>query len=84
LSGWEEARAHFHVPLFWAGGGPVQSTRGAMDEDFWALVRGGICPHLEIETYTFHVLPPALVDRTLLDHMEREFGWVGQQLSLSG
>lgn len=73
---WEEARVHFHVPLDWAGQSRIGSTRDNMDCDFWHLLREGICPHVEIETYTFHVLPPALAGRSLLDHLEAEFRWV--------
>lgn len=77
---WEEARVHFHVPLDWAGDAVTGSTRENMDDDFLALVRGGCCPHLEIETYTFGVLPGPMADRGLLRHLAAEFRWVMDRL----
>jgi hypothetical protein len=76
---WDEVRVHFHVPLDWAGDGPITSTRDNMDDEFWQLIRDGICPHLEVETYTFGVLPPSLARRNLLDNLEGEMRWVLKQ-----
>ena len=56
----QEMRAHFHVPPFFLGDGPLQSTVGTLTQEFFQYIRGGICPHLEIETYTFDVLPEEL------------------------
>lgn len=70
------ARIHFHVPLFWSGGNGLYSTATALDEAFWSRLRGGACPHLEIETYTFDVLPPELRVAGVVDSISREFAWV--------
>jgi len=48
---------HFHVPLFFQQAGPLGSTVSTLTPDFFHELRGGICAHLEIETYTFDVLP---------------------------
>ena len=75
-----EARVHFHVPLFWTSTGPLQSTAATLSPAFWARLRTGICPHLEVETYTFAVLPPALRTRPLVDSIGEELNWARDRL----
>jgi hypothetical protein len=72
----EELRVHFHVPLFFPGSGVLQSTANALTPDFFHALRGGICPHLEIETYTFDVLPPEVHPGDLVRSISREYSWV--------
>ncbi|MFD1733967.1 hypothetical protein ACFSC4_26390 [Deinococcus malanensis] len=55
-----EWRVHFHVPLFWDGPGPLRSTREAILETFGVLRERPFTQHLEVETYTWDVLPPDL------------------------
>jgi hypothetical protein len=48
---------HYHVPLHWKPGPdePVQPT-----SDVLGAVLGAVdCEHIEVETYTWDVLPPA-------------------------
>ena len=64
---------HFHVPLPFAGRGPLTATSDALTPPFFRRARAAT-PHLEIETYTFGVLPepkPALVDS-----IAAEYRWV--------
>ncbi len=72
----EEWRVHFHVPLFFAGRGELSSTSDLLDDRFFREVRRARIPHLEIETYTFDVLPPRLRRRDVVDSIAREFAWV--------
>lgn len=69
-----EWRIHYHVPLFMESYGTLGSTqaevRGALAELPTDEVR-----HLEIETYTWGVLPPHL-RLDILDSIEREYRWV--------
>lgn len=76
----EEIRVHFHVPLFYNGGGPLQSTADSLTPDFFHELRGGICPHLEIETYTFDVLPPEVHPGDIVKSIAREYSWVLEKL----
>jgi sugar phosphate isomerase/epimerase len=76
----EELRVHFHVPLFFAPRAPLQSTRDALDSAFWQKIHAGICPHLEIETYTFDVLPPEAHPGDVLRSIAEEYRWVLSQL----
>jgi hypothetical protein len=76
----EEIRVHFHVPLFFTGAGPLQSTVDTLTPDFFHELRRGICSHLEIETYTFDVLPPEVHPGDVVKSIAREYGWVLEKL----
>ena len=71
----DEWRVHFHVPLHASPGAPFQDTRdhliGALD---WLKAHPGACTHLEMETYTWEVLPPAL-RLPIEDQLVREYEW---------
>lgn len=73
-------RVHCHVPLYFEGDGPIRSTASALTPAFWQrLVRNRVS-HLEVETYTFNVLPPALRAGGVERSIAREFEWVSQRL----
>jgi sugar phosphate isomerase/epimerase len=71
-----ELRVHFHVPLFWEGAGALRSTSATLTRPFFERLASGACPHLEIETYTFDVLPPALRGVGVAESIAREYEWV--------
>ncbi len=48
---------HCHVPLAWPGDGGVGTTRGDLARALGAIA--AVTDHLEVETYTFDVLPAA-------------------------
>jgi len=82
-----ELRVHFHVPLFFDRSGELASTRTGLDEAFWNRVIPGTDPpaaagpdHLEIETYTFDVLPDDLRDDDVADSIRKEYDWVLSKL----
>jgi len=54
-------RIHFHVPLHAAPEPPVVSTNSYLAAALAVLMGGpaALCDHLEVETYTWSVLPPA-------------------------
>jgi len=72
----DDLRVHFHVPLFFNGAGPIGSTSSTLTPDFLHELRSGFCPHLEIETYTFDVLPPDVHPGDLVRSIAREYSWV--------
>jgi hypothetical protein len=76
----EELRVHFHVPLFFTGAGPLQSTVDTLNPEFFQELRGGVCSHLEIETYTFDVLPPDLRPGDVVQSVTREYAWALEHL----
>ncbi len=71
----DEWRIHFHVPLHAAPGAPFSDTRdhllGALD---WLQANPAACQHLEMETYTWEVLPPAL-RLGIEEQLTREYAW---------
>jgi hypothetical protein len=74
-----EWRIHFHVPLFTAGYDGFGSTQRYVRAVLEAAARTGFTRHLEIETYTWDVLPAELkVD--LAESIGREYRWVLDQL----
>ncbi|KAA0589141.1 sugar phosphate isomerase/epimerase [Azospirillum lipoferum] len=80
----EEWRVHFHVPVFAQPEPPLDSTRGAL-ERLLAIHRDRpIAPHLEVETYTWDVLPAEACGAggiSVVDGIERELRWVLERLS---
>lgn len=50
-------RIHFHVPVNAERLGPLQTTRPALMEALPAVAALDYAPHLEVETYTWEVLP---------------------------
>lgn len=76
----DDLRIHFHVPLFSTGSGPLSSTADVMTPEFFHLLRSGICPHLEIETYTFDVLPAEHHPGDVVRSIAREYSWVLNRL----
>jgi sugar phosphate isomerase/epimerase len=71
--GGEEWRVHFHVPIFLERYGKLESTQDHLREVI-SLVRDRTS-HLEIETYTWDVLPRDL-KASSVDSIAREYEWV--------
>jgi sugar phosphate isomerase/epimerase len=70
-----EWRVHFHVPLFRDDFDGLRSTQLDVRRVLEEARRSPFTHHLEIETYTWDVLPaPLKVD--LLDSIAREYEWV--------
>ena len=44
----------------------------------------GLCSHIEMETYTWEVLPPELKKRDVVDQLASEYGWTLEQLAKRG
>ncbi|MDB6153075.1 MAG: hypothetical protein JWL90_1528 [Chthoniobacteraceae bacterium] len=72
----DELRVHFHVPLFMPSAGALGSTASELTADFFHELRSGACSHLEIETYTFDVLPAELNPGDVVKSIAREYSWV--------
>ncbi len=77
-----EWRIHFHVPVFIEKYGLLQSTQAEIIKVLQLLKAEKFTSHLEVETYTWEVLPPAL-QSTLVDSICRELEWVTRQLASS-
>jgi hypothetical protein len=70
-----EWRIHFHVPLFTSDYDGLQSTQADVARVLRFLHDRATTTHLEIETYTWDVLPPGLKG-DLLESIGREYDWV--------
>lgn len=75
-SGLLDARVHFHIPLDAEPAPPLRSTISHVAEVLaWKRENPDACPHYEIETYTWGVLPPGL-QRPVEEQLAAEFRWV--------
>lgn len=85
LPGRSPWRVHFHVPVHAELQHPLQSTRDELMAALAVLVGGDspVTDHLEVETYTWSVLPPGqrpADDRELVNGLAAELGWVRDRL----
>jgi sugar phosphate isomerase/epimerase len=77
-----EWRIHFHVPLHAPAIPPFQNTNdhllGVLD---WLAKNPRACSHLEMETYTWEVLPPPLKSRSVVRQLAAEYHWTLARLA---
>lgn len=71
-----EWRVHFHVPIFHAELGVFESTQADLLPLLGELARLPHRPHLEVETYTWEVLPEAFRKVPLEQAIARELRFV--------
>lgn len=76
-------RIHCHVPLHWPGDEPLRSTRETLTPEFWSALRRSGCEHLEVETYTFDVLPQSVRSHSLTENILSECKWALESLKRS-
>jgi hypothetical protein len=77
-----EWRTHFHVPVFLDDlGGAFGTTRFALEQALAFHKKTPLSTHLEIETYTWDVLPDHLKTGDIVDYVCRELDWVKGQLT---
>jgi hypothetical protein len=76
-----ELRTHFHVPVFLEELGPFRTTRCCVQEALRLHRATPLSDHLEIETYTWDVLPPHLKSGDIVDYVSREIDFVRQELT---
>ncbi|MFT5885566.1 MAG: hypothetical protein ACI9IP_002026 [Arcticibacterium sp.] len=75
----EEIRTHFHVPIFTEKYENLISTQKAIVDtlEIWKLEN--FTNHLEVETYTWNVLPKAM-QTDIVSSIVRELNWVRNQV----
>jgi hypothetical protein len=80
-----EWRIHFHVPLHCPATEVFDTTAshtlGVLD---LLSATPGLCSHLEMETYTWEVLPPELKAADVVDQLAAEYQWTLTQLAERG
>jgi hypothetical protein len=80
-AGEREWRIHFHVPVFLETlGEHFRTTRFAIAEALAFHKRQPLSAQLEVETYTWDVLPAHLKSGDVVDYVVRELEWVQGQL----
>jgi hypothetical protein len=75
----EELRAHFHVPIFLESFEELYSTQDHILKVIAILKEHLISEHLEVETYTWDVLP-AYLKKDLSESIIREMNWLIDKL----
>jgi hypothetical protein len=76
-----EWRTHFHVPVFLNDlGAHFGTTRFALEQALAFHKKTPLSTHLEIETYTWDVLPDHLKTGDIVEYVTRELDWVKGQL----
>ena len=76
-----EWRTHFHVPVFLDDlGGAFGTTRFALEQALAMHKAQPLSGQLEIETYTWDVLPEHLKTGDIVDYVCREIEWVKGQI----
>jgi sugar phosphate isomerase/epimerase len=81
----EEWRIHYHIPLhalpsqLWST--TTDHLLGVLD---YLAAHPETCQHLEMETYTWEVLPPELATRSVADQLAGEYAWTLRQLAERG
>jgi len=73
-------RTHFHVPVFLDDLGPFKTTRDGIDAALEFHTRTPLSTHLEIETYTWDVLPEHLKTGDITDYVVRELEYVRDRI----
>src|SRR6266566_3438833 len=74
---------HIHVPGFLDDLGPFRTTRFAIEDALKFHKANPVSRQLEIETYTWDVLPDSLKTGDIVDYVCRELEWVQEQLQLN-
>jgi sugar phosphate isomerase/epimerase len=77
----EEWRVHFHVPLYREALGAFTNTQAFLARVLERQRRAAVTAELEVETYTWDVLPPEQRTGGVDASIARELGWVLERLS---
>jgi hypothetical protein len=80
-----EWRIHFHIPLH---SPPTEFFGNTTDHLIGVLdllaETPTLCSHLEMETYTWEVLPPELKNRSVVEQLVAEYEWTLARLAERG
>lgn len=83
-AGPREWRTHFHVPIFLDDLGGFHTTRAGIEDALALHAEVPLSDHLEIETYTWDVLPAHLKTGDITDYVVREWNWLRDRLAPMG
>ncbi len=72
----KEWRIHFHVPLHSSPDGKLMDTKNhVLSTIDWLSQNSSACRHLEMETYTWEVLPDKLRSIDVVEQVAKEYNW---------
>ena len=81
----DEWRIHFHVPLHTSPKNGLGDTRKhVLDTLDWLADHPHTCKHLEMETYTWEVLPDELRSMDVTEQVTKEYQWTLNALQERG
>jgi hypothetical protein len=81
----DEWRVHFHIPLHCPATEWFEATTDHLLGVFDVLkAEPGLCSHLEMETYTWEVLPASMKSPSVVDQLAAEYAWCLEHLSARG
>ena len=81
----DEWRIHFHVPLHASPGNGMEDTRDHVSKTLdWLALNPEKCRHLEMETYTWEVLPENLRSQEVVQQVAEEYFWTLETLREKG
>jgi len=75
-----EWRTHFHVPIFLDDLDGLSTTQEGIRAALDVHATTPVSDHLEIETYTWDVLPAHLKDGDIVEYVARELDWIRDEL----
>jgi sugar phosphate isomerase/epimerase len=75
-----EWRVHFHVPVFREHLGPFENTQDVLARVLALQAAEPLSAHLEVETYSWGMLPPEHRGADVVDDVARELAWVAARL----
>ncbi len=73
-------RVHFHVPIFRKQFGAFHGTQDYLVEMLRVIMAQEVCTHLEVETYSWNVLPERFRAQDVTKDIARELLWAKEQL----
>jgi hypothetical protein len=80
-----EWRIHFHVPLHCPPTVLFETTADQLQQAIGVLgANPALCSHIEMETYTWEVLPDEMKQRDVVDQLVGEYDWTLTKLAEQG
>ncbi|MEW6303398.1 MAG: metabolite traffic protein EboE [Verrucomicrobiota bacterium] len=81
----DEWRIHFHIPLHSPATPLFGNTADHLQGVLTVLqANPKLCSHMEMETYTWEVMPPEMKKRNVVDQLVNEYEWTLKELGQRG